>query len=188
MPTNDATIADRYRTIAGTFTRRVSEVPDDAWDNQSPVPEWTTRDVVAHLVGWVPGMIAAGSDVVLPVGPPVEDDPLGAWTTMSDAIQEILDDPGVGERRFSHPQAGDHPLDAAIAMFVMGDVFMHTWDLARAAGLDDTLDPDIAADMYEGMLPLDDMLRQSGQYGPRVEVPEDARAQDKLMAFVGRQP
>ncbi len=89
---------------------------------------------------------------------------------------------------FVHPQAGTHPLDEAIAMFVMGDVLMHTWDLARAAGLDDTLDADEVAGMYEGMLPLDDMLRQSGQYGPRVDVPDDAPVQDKLMAFVGRQP
>jgi hypothetical protein len=42
--------------------------------------------------------------------------------------------------------------------------------------------------MYEGMLPLDDMLRQSGQYGPRVEVPDDADVQTKLIAFIGRQP
>ena len=44
------------------------------------------------------------------------------------------------------------------------------------------------AALYEGMLPLDDMLRQSGQYGPRVEVPDDADVQTKLLAFIGRQP
>ncbi len=59
-------IADRYRRIAGTFTQRVSEVPADAWDNQSPVPEWATRDVVRHLVDWVPPMLSSGSDLVFP--------------------------------------------------------------------------------------------------------------------------
>lgn len=181
-------IADRYRRIAGTFTQRVSEVAPDAWDNQSPVPEWTTRDVVRHLVEWVPPMIGSGSDIEFPSGPSVDDDPLGAWLNLSDTLQAVLDDPGVGERRFSHPRAGDHALDQAIAMFVMGDVLMHTWDLARAAGLDDTLDAEEAASMYEGMLPMDEMLRQSGQYGPKVEVPDDADAQTKLMAFVGRRP
>ena len=68
------------------------------------------------------------------------------------------------------------------------------WDAyrrKRASGtsqLDDTLDAGEVAAAYEGMLPLDDMLRQSGQYGPRVDVPDDAPLQDKLMAFVGRQP
>ena len=181
-------IADRYRKIAGTFTQRVSEVPADACDNQSPVPEWPTLDVVRHLVAWVPPMISSESDVEFPVGPAVDDDPLGAWTNLSDTLQAVLDDPATADKTFVHDRAGTHPLEQAIAMFVMSDVLMHTWDLARAAGLDDTLDAGEVAAAYEGMLPLDDMLRQSGQYGPRVDVPDDAPLQDKLMAFVGRQP
>ncbi len=73
-------------------------------------------------------------------------------------------------------------------MFLMNDVLLHTWDLAHATGQDETLDPDEVAALYEGMLPLDEMLRQSGQYGPRVEVPDDADVQTKLIAFIGRQP
>jgi hypothetical protein len=42
--------------------------------------------------------------------------------------------------------------------------------------------------MLEGMLPMDEMLRQSGQYGPRVEVPDDADVQTRLLAFIGRTP
>jgi hypothetical protein len=42
--------------------------------------------------------------------------------------------------------------------------------------------------MFLGMEPMDEVLRQSGQFGPRVEVPEDADEQTKLIAFIGRQP
>ena len=35
---------------------------------------------------------------------------------------------------------------------------------------------------------LDDALRQSGHYGPRVVVPHDADVQTKLLAFIGRTP
>jgi len=38
------------------------------------------------------------------------------------------------------------------------------------------------------MLPFDDALRQSGHYGPRVEVAEDADVQTRLLAFIGRTP
>jgi hypothetical protein len=38
------------------------------------------------------------------------------------------------------------------------------------------------------MLPYDGVLRSSGQYGPRVEMPDDADEQAKLIAFTGRQP
>ena len=33
---------------------------------------------------------------------------------------------------------------------------------------------------------LDELLRTSGQDGPRVPVPDDARAQDRLVGFIGR--
>jgi hypothetical protein len=38
------------------------------------------------------------------------------------------------------------------------------------------------------MLPMDDALRQSGQYGPRVEVAPEADVQTRLLAFIGRTP
>jgi hypothetical protein len=38
------------------------------------------------------------------------------------------------------------------------------------------------------MEPLDEMLRASGQYGPKVEVAADASAVDRLMGFIGRDP
>jgi len=181
-------IPDRYRKIAAGFTRRAEAVSADAWENPAPPEGWVARDVVRHLVEWVPPFLADGAGIELPAGPSVDDDPLGAWRTMSDGIQSVLDDPEVESRTFAHGMAGTHPLDQAIGMFIMGDVLLHTWDLARATGLDEALDPVEVAGMYEGMLPLDEMLRQSGQYGPRVPVPDDADVQTKLIAFVGRQP
>ena len=65
---------------------------------------------------------------------------------------------------------------------------MHTWDLARATGQDDTLDPERCAVMLAGMEPIEDAMRGSGQYGPRVEVPADADAQTRMLGFIGRDP
>ena len=42
--------------------------------------------------------------------------------------------------------------------------------------------------MLVGMEPMDEVLRQSGQFGPRVAVPDDADEQTKLIAFIGREP
>ena len=91
-------------------------------------------------------------------------------------------------RTFSNPHTGDLPLDQAIDRFYTTDVFMHTWDLARATGQDDTLDPTLCAELLAGMEPIDELLRSSGQYGPRVPVPDDAAAQDRLLGFIGRDP
>ena len=72
--------------------------------------------------------------------------------------------------------------------FYVTDVYMHSWDLARATGQEAGLDEDFAGQVLEGMRPIEAMLRDSGQYGPAVPVPDDAPAVDRLMGFVGRDP
>jgi uncharacterized protein (TIGR03086 family) len=91
-----------------------------------------------------------------------------------------------GSERCSTTPMGRMTVAQVIDMIVTGDVFFHTWDLARATGLDETLDSDEVHGSLEAMLPYDDAMRQSGHYGPRVEVPDDADEQTKLLAFIGR--
>lgn len=178
--------AERHREIGQAFTDRVRGTR--SWDVPSPVPDWTARDVVRHLVEWFPPFLRAGSGVELPPGPPVDDDPAGAWQAHVDAVQALLDDPATAGRRLTNPHIGDLPLDRAIDQFYTSDVFMHTWDLARATGQDDRLDPDFCAQMLGGMEPMEDIIRSSGQYGPRVTVKDDADAQTRLLGFIGRDP
>jgi uncharacterized protein (TIGR03086 family) len=181
-------ISERYERVASGFTDRVRSVPDDAWDRPAPCEGWVARDVVGHLVEWIPAFLSAAGGPSLPAGPSVDDDPAAAWTTMSDGIQSLLDDPAVSATEIDHPRAGTHRLDDAIAMFFLGDVLIHTWDLARATGLDEQLDPEVVHQMLIGMEPLDEMLRASGHYGRKVTVSPDADEQTRLIAFTGRTP
>ncbi|NGO06468.1 TIGR03086 family protein [Streptomyces sp. HC44] len=182
------TAAEEHRTVAGVFTDRVRGTRPQAWDNPAPCEGWVARDVVRHLVEWFPDFLKAGAGIELPKGPSVDDDPVAAWTVHSDAVQALLDDPATAHKLLSNPHIGEVPLDQAVDRFYTADVFMHTWDLARATGQDERLDPDKCAQLLEGMLPLDDVLRQSGQYGPRVEVSDDADVQTRMLAFIGRKP
>ncbi|MDT0212835.1 TIGR03086 family metal-binding protein [Rothia sp. ARF10] len=178
--------AGRHRAIAGIFTERVEGVQD--WDVPAPVDGWAARDVVRHLVEWFPGFLEAGAGVRLERGPSVDDDPVAAWTTHADAVQALLDDPETETKVLSNRHIGDVPLPQAVDRFYTSDVFMHTWDLARATGQPDRLDEEFANQMFSGMQEHDEMLRASGQYGPRVDVPETADITDRLMGFVGRDP
>ena len=180
------TPAEHHREVAGGFTRRVNGATD--WDAPAPVDGWTARDVVGHLVEWFPAFLEGGTGIRLEPGPSVADDPVGAWHAHTAAVQQLLDDPAYADRVLSNPHIGDIPLPEAVERFYTADVFMHTWDLARATGQDETLDAATCAEMLAGMEPLDEMLRASGQYGPKVEVPEGASAQDRLMGFIGRDP
>jgi uncharacterized protein (TIGR03086 family) len=180
--------ADEHRRVAGAFTLTVEGVAPDAWDHPAPVEGWVARDVVGHLVEWLPAFLDGAVGIRLPDGPSVADDPGAAWRTQTDAVQALLDDPSTADREHDFPHIGRMSLAQAIDMIYTSDVFMHRWDLARATGQDETLDPDKCAVMLEGMLPMDEVLRQSGQYGPRVHVPDDADVQTKLLAFIGRTP
>jgi hypothetical protein len=79
-------------------------------------------------------------------------------------------------------------IEQSIDMIVTGDILVHTWDLGRAIGLDERLDPVEVHRMFEGIEPYDEMLRSSGHYGPRIAVPDDADEQTKLIGFMGRNP
>lgn len=180
--------AEEFREIAGRFGTVVHGVPADGWDAPAPVEGWTARDVVRHLVEWFPGFLAGGSDVALPPVGSVDDDPVDTWDDFAASVQAVLDDPATADRTFSDPHTGDLPLADAVSQFFTADVFMHTWDLARATGQDDTLDPERCRMMVEGMEPYEEPMRRSGQYGPRVPVPADADPQTRLLGFIGRDP
>ncbi|WP_035855495.1 TIGR03086 family metal-binding protein [Cryptosporangium arvum] len=186
MALSELSPAERHRVIAGVFTDRARGAKD--WDVPSPVASWTARDVVRHLVEWFPAFLAGGAGVTLPAGPPVDADPAGAWEAQAAAVQALLDDRSTPPRTLSNPHIGDIPLDRAIDQFYTADVFMHTWDLARATGQDDRLDPAFAALLVDGMEPMEDVMRGSGQYGPRVAVPEGSDGPTRLLGFIGRDP
>ena len=83
--------ADEHRLVAGAFTTTVEGVPADRWDDPAPVQGWTARDVVGHLVEWFPSFLENATDVTLPAGPSVADDPVGAWRTQTVSVQALLE-------------------------------------------------------------------------------------------------
>jgi uncharacterized protein (TIGR03086 family) len=176
--------ARRHAEDAARFTELVESASADDWARPSPVAGWTALDVVRHLVEWPRGLLA-GAGITLPAID-VDTDPVAAWRRHVADIQAVLDDPA--GRVLSNPNTGDLPVDEAVDRFYTADVWMHYWDLAMALGREPDLDRQRCADALAAMEPLDRMLRDSGHFGPAVPVGPDASAQDRLMAFIGRDP
>ena len=186
-------IAARFEKVAAGFTARAEAVPGDAWERPAPCEGWVARDVVRHLVEWLPGpgFLLGTFDVETGPIPSVETDPAAAWAVVRDAIQRALDDPAIAERVEDCGPPGRLSLEAAVDMTCTPDVLIHTWDLARATGLDERLDPDEVRRQLAGIeaLPpeVDEAMRSSGHYGPRVAVADGADEQTRLLAFMGRE-
>jgi uncharacterized protein (TIGR03086 family) len=176
-------LAEQYAVVTDGFNRVLDAVDPDAWDRPAPCQGWVASDVVAHLVEWVPSFFFGERwGIEAPVLP---DDPAGAWHAIDHALRRALhtDASTVAETPF-----GEQSLEQTIGMIVTGDVLVHTWDLARATGGDERLDAEAVHRLFDGMEAMDEAMRSSGHFGPRVEVPEDADEQTRLIAFTGRTP
>ena len=184
--TTEPSFADRHRAAAARFTEVVEGVQD--WDVPTPVKEWTARDVVGHLVEWFPGFLQGGSAEQLEPGPSAADDPVAAWAHQRDQVQALLEDESRAGATYRSDMLPEMPLGQVVDQFYTADVFMHTWDLARATGQDDTLDERVVTPMHQGMRGMEQMIRGSGQFGEEQPVKEGATEQERFIAFIGRDP
>jgi uncharacterized protein (TIGR03086 family) len=179
--------AERFRRVAGRFADVVESVPATAWDNPAPCEGWVARDVVRHLAEWVPGFFQRAG-VAIAVSTPVDDDPVKAWVEFCESVQSKLDDPVVATSEIDLEPVGRYTVADAIEQFVTADIVVHTWDLAKAAGVDATIDREMSERLLAGLVEMADVLVASGHYKPAVEVPDDAPVETKLIAASGRKP
>ena len=179
--------AERYRRVARAFTQRVEAVPAGGWARPSPCQGWLASDVVRHLAEWVPAFFADGGGPPLPATPPSHADPAGAWRALDAAIQASLDDPNQAASEIDHSRVGRRRFDEAIDQFVLPDVFIHTWDLARATGQDDTIDPDAVALLLTWTEANVDLLAGSGMFAAPIQAGPGEPDQVRLLRLLGRQ-
>jgi uncharacterized protein (TIGR03086 family) len=175
--------SDRYRHLAEGFTARLDAVPDDAWNRQSPCEDWKAHDVVEHVAGINQLVLDRAGETY--AGPAPESDGPAAFRATRDAVQKLLDEPA----RAAAPVqglGGTQPLEQFVGSIICTDLLIHTWDLARAAGLDDRLDPAEVHRSFEMLEPMDEPLRQRGSFHPKVEPPPGADEQTRLICFTGR--
>jgi uncharacterized protein (TIGR03086 family) len=116
----------------------------------------------------------------------VDHDPLAAWTAARDKVQADLDDPERAATEFDG-LSGRTTFAEAVDRFASGDLAIHSWDLARATGLDETIDP---AEVQRGLdeyPKLGEAIRSPGVFGPEIDAAPGADDQTRLLNFVGRE-
>jgi len=178
-------VADRYGRLADAVTRLIDGCPPGAWTRPSPCEDWTAYDVAQHLVDVHRRVLTrlSGGD---PTPPDSDDDLAAAWRVESGAVRSALAD----DRAQTPVESfgSTEPFEQLVGSLLCADTVIHTWDLARATGQDDRLDPESVASAMAFLEPNDAMLRRPGGFGPKVDPPEGADAQTRLLCFVGRRP
>jgi uncharacterized protein (TIGR03086 family) len=150
-------------------------------DARTPCEEWDARTLMNHMLETERFFLhrARGEDASPPSPDPpalLGDDPVADFRTARAELLGAFGEPGVMEQ--SGPALG----------IAFCDQLLHGWDLAVATGQDATMPdglPEVAYDMLSPR--LTDEQRGSA-FKPRIPIADDASAQERLLAFTGRQP
>lgn len=177
-------VSERYRTIADGFTARVEGVAPERWSAPTPCSEWTVRDLVAHVIG-IHRRAIATLDETEPVEVDPDDDLPKQWRAARDAVMGALRDEARASKVVRGP-TGEQPFEPLVGRLVCADTLIHTWDLARATGQDERLDPDAVAKAMEFLAPVDEAIRRPGGFAAKITSAPDADEQTTLLNFCGR--
>lgn len=178
-----------YRQVVGHFGQLVGKVERDQWGADTPDEGWSVADLVEHVIDR-DRMLAATVGGPTPDELDVVADPAelpGAWAERVTWWEQRLADPATADRTWQTPFGAMTFADAAYA-FTVAEVTVHTWDLARAIGADETLDPAAVTAASEQLRSSENTLRRPGVMAPAVDIPGDADDQTRLLAFTGRRP
>lgn len=174
--------AARHALVAARFTAVVAGTNN--WAAPTPIREWSSLDIVSHLLEWLPPMMGAWADVHLPAH--CAADPVLAWHTRAVQVQRILEDPHLAVHPVKVGPFEGLPLALVIDHEYTDDVYMHTWDLAKSTGSRPGLAPELAEDIHERLHFHDgEARRRAGHYGP-AQPTTSTDPVDQLMAYVGR--
>lgn len=182
---------DFYRRATEEFDRRMHGVTPTAWKAPTPCTEWDVHSLVNHVVNenrWIPPLL--DGKTIDDVGDSLDGDLLGSdgYASWDDSRKQALASAEATDPNATvHVSFGDIPAEMYLSQ-VAFDHVIHSWDLARATGADDKIDPELVSVALEFIAPQAEMWRQGGAFGPTVTVPAGADQQGELLALTGRDP
>jgi uncharacterized protein (TIGR03086 family) len=170
-------LLDLYRRAGDWCQDKVSNAT--TMDASTPCDGWSVRDLLNHMLDtqrYFAGS-ARGEDVSPPSATPPElltDDPVADLATSRAEVLSAFGEPGVLEK--TGPSLG----------IAFSDQLLHGWDLARATGQDATMPDGLAEQAYRIIHGRFTEEQRQGVFKPEISVPDDASAQQRLLAYTGR--
>lgn len=170
---------DIWKQSAEAFTQRYDAITEAQWSAETPCDGWCVKDLVEHAVqtqiGFAGGLVGA-------------EIPEGAdWPAARAAIEACLSDPSCLDGTTEMGPMGTVPKMVPFGI-AASDMLVHTWDLARAIGADETLPEAPVAATHAGLQRFpEQMMRSEGMFGAAITAAEGADMQTQMLNFAGRQ-
>jgi uncharacterized protein (TIGR03086 family) len=177
----EADLLDLYERASAWTASKVAGATEKL-DAPTPCDEWDVTTLLNHMLDtqrYFAGT-ARGEDVSPPSPTPPDDlmgdDPDAAFDAARDDVGSAYGAPGVIEK--TGPSLG----------IAFSDLLLHGWDLAKATGQDTTMPEGLAEAAFEMIHGRFTDDQRKGVFKAEVQVPADAPAQSKLLAYTGRDP
>ena len=179
---------ERIDRATAFAAEKVKSVAGNQLSESTPCSEFDVRSLLNHVIGGLAMLTTAarGEKGAMPQGDQFGSDPGADYERRRAELMAALGADGVLDRNWEMPFA-TMP-GAVMAKIAFMEHLTHAWDLAKATGQDTALPADLVAECMQVVTPMDAMLRTPGVCGPAIKVAGDASEQDKLIAFMGRQP
>ena len=183
---------DLIDAASAEFERVVRQLPADSWDRPTP-SEVSVHELIEHVVvgNRFTALLLAGvgRDAARAAlsGDQLGDDPVAA--VIESAHRQAAAFAAAPSEKLVPHRSGNIPA-AAFLRFRLVDLVVHAWDLLRAVGLDETLNPSVVIALLSLVEPhLDDMLA-FGAYGdgPSGTLSAGDPPQTRLLDWFGRRP
>ena len=176
--------AKQYQAALGLLTAVVEAVHADSWSAPSPCEGWTARDVIGHMVQTQRELLA-GHGVDVGDTPDLEADPAGAWRQHTHWVLDVLADEALVGRAYDG-HFGPTTIGRTIEQFYVWDMYVHRWDLARAAGVHAELTHSELDLIEQGADSFGEALHMEGICRPSIDVHPDADRATRVLARLGR--
>ena len=176
-------LVSRHRIACDGFSRVAHGFDADQWSLPTPCTDWDARALVEHVIGFHEFLL------LRPLGIRAHrprEGPPARWQATATALFIALENDAVIDRATELP-GGGHSSPRQMLGALTTDVLVHTWDLARAGGIEPRLDAELCASVYAAAN-ASGLGRNDGLIGPEVAVPVDADVITRLVALYGRNP
>jgi len=174
----------------------ISAIDPERLGDPTPCPRYDVAGLIDHLVEAGKRAAALGRGQAPPPGdesPHVEisDAPAQLRHAAKDAA-EAWGDGAALSSRFTMPW-GEEYTGATLVDMYLAELAAHAWDLARATGQVDRLEPSLASAALDGARAMikpqyRNMVEPGAPFGAEVPPPPGADDWQRLAAFMGRDP
>ena len=191
--------SDRRRTLLDSYENAaviVSGIDADELGHPTPCPNYDVAGLIDHLVEAGHRAAALGSGQAPPPGdksPHVElSDAPGQIRSAANEAAQAWGDHSSLSLRHTMPW-GEEYTGATLVDMYLAELAAHAWDLARATGQIDKLDPSLALPALEGARAMikpqyRNMVEPGAPFGAEVSLAPGADDWERLAAFMGRDP